>query len=196
MTHSELYAPENCKLVGEYHKDWEGPGIEIPLTRNEFALIDPDDFAKINQHKWLCCSRGYARRTVYGDSKKWQAYMHKEIIEIPDGMFTDHINGNRLDNRKCNLRAVDRKQNGRNRRKHIKGSSEYKGVSWSQGKKKWIARITITEKQVELGAFDSQFEAAVVYNHAANKYFGEYAHLNKPMTGYYDPVLKEVVKIE
>lgn len=101
--------------------------------------------------------------------------MHKIIMP---GSEIDHKNGDGLDNRKENLRVCSRSQNLFNRRKHSKSSSSYKGVSWNPLHKKWHSRIMKNKKQINLGYFDKEIDAAIAYDESAKKLFGEFCHTN------------------
>jgi len=106
--------------------------------------------------------------------------MHREIMDAPAGMEVDHINGNGLDNRKCNLRLATSSQNKRNQRKQRrKTSSKYKGVYWHKRDKVWVVRIQAEGKEKYIGSYKTEQEAALAYNEAALKYHGEYAKLNE-----------------
>ncbi len=110
--------------------------------------------------------------------------MHREVINVPNGMVADHANQNTLDNRKANIRPATPTQNAYNKRKpNRKSTSIYKGVSWSQSDKKWMSRIYIDGKNRYLGCYKTQIEAAKAYDHAAKKYHGEFAYLNFPDHG-------------
>ena len=100
------------------------------------------------------------------------------ILDVPEGMVVDHINGNGLDNRKANLRVCSVAQNNCNRRPQRNCISKYKGVTRTRRGKPWRAVITINRKTRSLGSFASEIEAANAYDEAAKKYHGEYASLN------------------
>jgi hypothetical protein len=105
--------------------------------------------------------------------------MHNLVINIPDGMFCDHINRNGLDNRKANLRPATHTQNIWHRRKFKPYSrSKYKGVDFAKDMKRWRARIRVNGKRIYLGSFKNELEAAKAYDHAAKKYHGQFASLN------------------
>lgn len=93
-------------------------------------------------------------------------------------METDHINGDRLDNRKENLRICTRVQNFQNMKMHIDNTSGFKGVSWDSEREKWISQIFTGGHTKFLGRFEDSEKAARVYDDAARKYFGEFARTN------------------
>ena len=148
----------------------------IPLTQGKYALVDDDDYEWLNQWKWCLGSRGYAVRSVHNPHKT--ILMHREITLTPPGMDTDHINGIRVDNRKCNLRICTQTQNKLNVRIHKDNISGYKGVSWHKRTKKWRARITKEHKIINLGLFENKENAAHAYDSAAKELFGDFANTN------------------
>jgi hypothetical protein len=137
---------------------------EIPLTQGKIALVDDDDFEELNKYKW--CAR-VREHTSYAERKESKTRkiirMHREVLKyIPDGMFTDHIDGNGLNNQKYNLRIVTTRQNAQNR--HQIKTSKYPGVVWHSRDKKWYARIIVDGKQNSLGYYDLEDDAANAYN--------------------------------
>lgn len=162
---------------------------KIPLTREQYAIVDDEDYAYLMQWKWYANISGrktnkyYARRVIYfsDEQKKKKAtviHMHRALLVPPDGMFIDHINGDTLDNRRENLRICTHTENSRN--KHvIWGKSKFRGVSWHKKSKKWSSYIRVDWKLKFIGDFTSEAAAALAYNEAAIKYFGEFAGLNK-----------------
>jgi hypothetical protein len=157
---------------------------EIRLSQGKIALVDDEDYERINKHKWAALKKPntyYARRTLSGGfPEQRHIKMHREIMGLlsADGMVVDHINGNGLDNRKINLRVCTQFQNMRNVPKQPGKSSIYKGVYWRKERHKWQVRIKINGKRIRLGHFDDEIKAARIYDEAANKYFGEFARLN------------------
>ena len=139
----------------------------------KFAIVDDDDYEELSKHKWHWCS-GYAARPLDGKRR----FMHRIVNNTPNNLDTDHINRDRLDNRKCNLRSCTSSQNLMNKGKCKGKSSIYKGVIFSN-KHKWRARIVFNNKSIHLGEFITQKEAALAYNKAAKRYYGEFANLNK-----------------
>jgi len=165
---------------------------KIELTQNQYALVDDEDFDKLNQWKWYatyqpCVKSFYAVRHLRGNknSKRQSILMHRIIMDTPRNMQTDHINHDTLDNRKQNLRICTVGQNNSNRINHKNFTSKYKGVYSDKRNKnlRWIAQIRINTKAVYLGAFKSEIQAAKAYNKKARELFGEYALLNKIKKG-------------
>ena len=108
-------------------------------------------------------------------------YMHREILNAPSELQVDHIDGNKLNNHKANLRLATLWQNTFNVSKRQHTTSIYKGVYWHKGANKWCAFLWFNQKYVYLGLHMSEVEAAKAYNEAATKYFGEFAKLNNVM---------------
>jgi HNH endonuclease/AP2 domain len=152
---------------------------EIRLYDGSVSIVDDDDYEKLKDYKWYRSNKGYAYRNHYFDKKNYIVYMHREIINAPKGLTVDHINGNKLDNRKENLRLATPGQNQYNLRKtKNKTTSKYKGVCWNKQRKGWSAYIRINGKCKTIGLFSDEESAANAYNHYAKQHFGEYARLN------------------
>lgn len=153
----------------------------IPLTRGKFAIVDDEDFEELSKHKWYCSIAGYAIRSIYvGRKQQTKIWMHREIIHTPPDMQTDHINGNRLDNRRGNLRICTSCGNSKNRKLNKNNISGFKGVAWDKKHKRWWVHIKTNGNQKHLGYFDDTVQAAHAYDEAAKKYHGEFARLNFP----------------
>lgn len=158
--------------------------VEVQLTRGLVTIIDAEDLELVSQHKW-CADRGrntdYARRQQTIDGKKRSIKLHRVILNAPDGMHVDHINGNGLDNRKANLRLCTHAENRRNGQKRKGCLSEYKGVSKQQGKcrKRWTSTVRVGEKKYTK-SFLTEIEAALWYDEIAREHFGEFAKINFP----------------
>ena len=146
-------------------------------NRDVFTIIDESDYEIVSLFTWLVDSNGYVYAKTWLYNKQSHLSLHRLVANAPRGMSVDHINHNKLDNRKSNLRVCTHKQNLMNSRSN-KGLSEYKGVSWHKGGNKWCAYICPDGKAVHLGLFYEEEAAAQAYNIMARKYFGEYAHYN------------------
>lgn len=147
----------------------------LRLSKNKYTIVDKEDFEKLNRHKWCVSSGGYAVRISGGK----MIMMHRIIMKTPKGLDTDHVNSNKLDNRRKNLRVCTRSQNMANMNRTAGNKSGYKGVSWKESHKKWRANIRKGGVQVHLGYFDYPKMAAKVYNKAAVIYYGDFANLNR-----------------
>ncbi len=148
--------------------------IKIPLTKGKFAIIDAGDFDLISKYKWYCNKDGYALTTTGSTGTR----MHRLILGANKKEICDHVNLNKLDNRKSNLRICTQKENLRNRSKNKNNSSKFKGVFWHSTAKKWMVQI-YADKFIYLGLFTNKKKAAFAYNIAAKIYHGEFAYLNK-----------------
>lgn len=160
---------------------------KIKLTQNQYALVDSSDFEALSLFNWYAkwdekTRSFYAGRNVRSKDGKYHGHsitMHKQIISTQKGKLVDHINHNTLDNRKENLRVVSYAQNLYNMRTPKDNTSGYKGVSWDKATEKWIAYIRKHGILKYLGRFLKVEEAASAYNTAAEKFFGEYALINR-----------------
>lgn len=158
---------------------------KIALTLNKYALVDDEDYTKLIQFKW-CAHRNPTGVEKYYALRKGSIRMHRFILGLNrwDKVDVDHINGNGLDNRRCNLRICTRRQNccNRTKQKLIKGkklSSVYLGVCFDTSRGKWISYINLNGRRKHLGRFKHEEDAAVAYNVAAIASRGQYASLNK-----------------
>lgn len=151
----------------------------IRLSREKQALVDDDDFDRLVGYNWFLGNNGYAVRNARSENgKKTQIYMHRVILGTPEEKKTDHINENKLDNRKVNLRACTVSENHWNKGAHKDSKSGLKGVFFHKRTGKWEAQIMALGKRYHLGYFFEKERAAVEYNNAAIKLHGEFAKLN------------------
>ena len=149
----------------------------ISLTQGKIALVDDEDYEKVNQYKWYPhkAHKGfYASRC----SSKKTILMHRFVLGAEDSVQVDHINGDKLDNRKTNLRLCNNSQNHANGGVRSDNTSGYVGITWDDKRHKWRAQITYLCKGYNLGRYATPEEAAKVYDEAAKKYFGEFARTN------------------
>jgi hypothetical protein len=162
------------------------PYKEIPLTKGKVALVDPEDYESLSRFKWQAVLNPkskiwYARRTATDSHKKrFQVWMHRDILSVPRGMEVDHKNGNGLDNCRSNLRIATATQNRANTppRKTNKTGTGFKGVFRRPGYRRWHSSITTNGRRYFIGAFDTAEEAAIAYNQKAKEQRGEFAWLN------------------
>lgn len=157
---------------------------KIELTRGHFALVDDDDYDVLKDYQWhVVPSRKtfYASRTgIKRFGEKATVNMHRQILRLEDkNIQADHIDGNGLNNQKYNLRVCNHRQNQHNSLKRDGCSSKYKGVSWNKNANKWKVSFGPSENRSCIGYYDSEVEAALVYNCVASFAYGEYAKLNE-----------------
>ena len=154
---------------------------QIPLSQGKFALVDDEDYERVNQYKWCINSNGYAV-TSYRDSngKRKAMKMHRFILNLNKGdSLVDHRDTIRINNQKYNLRVASFVENLRNQKINKNNKSGFKGVRLHKPSSLYIAQIGINGKQKHIGYFKCSVEAAKAYNEAAIKYFGEFAQLNE-----------------
>jgi len=159
---------------------------KIKLRCGNYTLIDDEDVQKMKKYTgWRThCAPKDKRPYVYGNlhknGKSKHIKLHRIIMNAQPGELIDHIDHNRLNNQKANLRIVTPQQNNMNRRNLPKSSSKYKGVSKHTLVNKWRARIMINKKEIHLGHYDVEKDAARAYDKKAKELFKEYAVFNFP----------------
>lgn len=147
------------------------------------ALVDNDIYEKVSGYSWRLSSNGYVIRSKNIGGNIKTKFLHREVISDLNGLFIDHINHNKLDNQRKNLRVVTNSENMMNRLPSPKNkTSRYKGVTCRNLKsslgKKFRTQIRINGKNSSLGHFYTEEMAALVYNREAAKIFGKFACLN------------------
>jgi hypothetical protein len=159
----------------------------IRMAQPRYAIVDPEDYERLNKYEWEARRARNtpfyaARQARHPTERKFTLiFMQREIIKVGEGLLTDHINHNSLDNRKANLRPATYTQSNRNRRKFSgQSNSKYKGVYWKKNINKWVAQIGVNKKVIHLGCFKKEIDAARAYDEGAKKYHGEFASLNFP----------------
>lgn len=155
---------------------------QIQLSKGKYTIVDDEDFEYLNQWKWCVNSAGYAVRTVNfktssGKKTTTTIRMHRVILKPLPGMQVDHIDNDKLNNQKSNLRECTNEENGRNKGLPNTNSSGFKGVE--KRNRRWRAAIKVSQRKIHLGFFSCPIEAARAYNAAALKYHGEFAKLNE-----------------
>lgn len=153
--------------------------LNIPLKEGVYCKADIEDYDKLSKHVWSCRGKAsqYAVSTIGGKP----TVMHRFVMNAQDvDEAVDHKYHDTLDNRKVNLRICTHKQNMRNSRPVKNTSSKYKGVSWSKSHNRWYSCIYVGGKTKNLGLYESEEEAARVYDKSAREHFKEYAYLNFP----------------
>jgi hypothetical protein len=147
---------------------------------DDYTLVDDEDYPILSRYTWRKDPKGYAVTGFMGTTIR----LHRFILNPPKDVQIDHVNCEKLDNRKSNLRKATNTENQRNVKKKTsvngrKMSSKYKGVNLRKCTGKFIARISVNGERLFLGNFLTEEEAAHAYNEAAYIHFGEFARLNK-----------------
>lgn len=160
-------------LSGQYGVCYLDDGSEV--------LFDLEDYEIIKDFHWYLDTKGYVQsRPPKGECVK-HVSMHRLVMGVnrtnPE-VEIDHIEHNKLDNRKSKLRKTTKSQNMQNQKTNIKNTSGVKGVSWCKATSKWRAYIQINRKHINLGRFDSFDKAVIARREAEEKYFGEYSYDN------------------
>jgi hypothetical protein len=154
------------------------PGAKIiPLVNGRgFTVVSVGDFERLKHLRW----RNHRYVDYFDSSTKSNVQMARLILDVPEGLLPDHINREKFDNRRCNLRLATKPQQTFNRPKYKKHklTSGFKGVSLGRYGK-WCACITHGNKHYYLGSFDVEIEAAKAYNKAAVKLHGQFAAVNQ-----------------
>lgn len=153
----------------------------IELTQGKEVKVDKEDYDVLSKFNWSYTSPdGYAvRKGRRNTDEPRTVHMHRVIMKAKPEQQLDHINGDKLDNRKANLRFATTQENSFNRKKpDVDCTSQYKGVLKRKKAKSWEARIKFNDRALHLGSYRNEIEGAMAYNEAAKIMFGEFARLN------------------
>jgi hypothetical protein len=163
---------------------------KITLTKNKIALVDDEDFERVDKYNWSYLQGGYAVRSVVvghrgldlplGDSRNQimkMIFMHRFILGIDGIISVDHIDGNKLNNQKSNLRVATKSQNAMNSKIRNDNTSGHKGVNWSKVHHTWVARVKVSGKEVYSRNFNTLEEAIEARDGAVMKYHKEFSKL-------------------
>lgn len=165
-----------------------GKILYVPLTKGLVALASPRDRALVDSSNW-CAHNAKTRSTLpyacRNDGKGGLEFLHRLILRAPPGVWVDHKNGNRLDNRRSNLRFATATENARNKNALHQNrtglSSRFVGVSFDKGRPiPWAAYINVNGKRRCLGRFAKEIEAGIVRLQAELRYFGDFAPTQLP----------------
>ena len=158
----------------------------IELTQGYVALVDDEDFERVNKYSWHVENRSkhnrkYAKHTYRENGKVKGVYLHIFIVGSTAGLDIDHKDHDGLNNQRSNFRITTRANNCHNSRLSKANTSGHKGVYWKKEYKKWFASIGIKGKNKHLGYFSSKEDAKIAYDEAALEMFGEFAFTNAAM---------------
>lgn len=146
----------------------------LSLASGQSAIVDDDDYDRLSRYSWQL-REGYASRSVHGQRPQ-TVLLHNEILGRRPGMRADHIDGDRLNCQRSNLRHATLSQNSANRKAQRNNQTGYKGVG-ALGHR-YRARITVNGEKMFLGYFTTAEDAARAYDRAARTHFGEFARTN------------------
>jgi hypothetical protein len=171
-------------IHGEGAQEGRHNFVSILLRDGTTVVVDDDQAPLVARWAWRARESGYVAHRLRraGGGKRWE-YLHRLVVGAEAGSLVDHINGDILDNRRSNLRITDAKGNARNQRRHLRNKSGFKGVDFTDDKKRakaWRATISVDGHKRMLGRYATAEEAARAYDAAARKHFGEFARLNFP----------------
>jgi len=159
--------------------------IEVRNRKHEivdYTKVSDCDYEEVSKYNWTQHNQGYVCAKINGQ----MTLLHRFVMSLKTGhtnfSVVDHINHNKYDNTRENLRIVTAAANARNRQKAIGKISQYKGVTrrtLGSGAYRYIARLFTAGNKVHYGgSYKTEAEAAMAYDRLAIKYFGEYACLN------------------
>lgn len=151
--------------------------MRVPIGRGLFAIVDDEDFELVSNYRWHP-HRSRDNALYYASTN---VKMHRLVTKAPLGVMVDHINGDALDNRRCNLRLCTNAQNQQNTRSRG-GTSQYKGVSFIAKAQKWLGSFVYEGERYHCGLFESEQECARAVDKARQEVCGEFALLNFPHT--------------
>lgn len=136
------------------------------------CIIDKEDYDKLKNIRWRLDGGGYA---INNSNKKETLYIHRIINNTPSNMFCDHIDKNKLNCKKENLRTVTHQLNCINVGKKSNNTSGVKGINWNKRNQKWRSRITLNNTEINLGEYTNYLDAVKSRANAELIYFGEYS---------------------
>lgn len=183
--------PGNKRFRSRLNFKAVGDAVFVHLARERDSkrtfqtLIDREDFERVTKFYWRR-SNGYAVAVGKDRVPKHHRALASFILDVKPGQRVDHINGDTLDNRKCNLRIATPGQNAKNMLRPTSPgkSSQFKGVTWDRSSRRWAAKIKSDGEVHDLGRFALEEDAARAYDEAAKRLHGEFAKTNEMMRLY------------
>lgn len=179
--HSERVSESNSKNFSKTNEfTCFNDSIIVKTSTGIEFLIDKDDEWVLKNFCWHIDGNGYVCTTCVNKqfSEKVSYLLHRLLTNCPDDKVVDHINGNKLDNRKSNLRIVTQSQNCMNKQVRSNNTSGITGVSYCKRSNNWRSRICVNRKSIVLGYFNNFDDAVSARKAAEEKYFGEYSYDN------------------
>ena len=152
----------------------------IPLTQGKYAMIDDADFDLVNRYKWYF-NCGYV--LTYQKGKRIR--LHRLILNAPNDKQVDHINKDKLDNRRANLRLCTMQENNRNVGLRKDSASGFKGVCIEKSTGHWRPYVYVNGRPLYFGQFKSKHHAALAHDLWAVDLHGEFASTNFPVVSFF-----------
>lgn len=174
----QLIKREGERMAAHKENHYEVNGeyvVGYTYNTNTPFYVDFEDFEKIKPYCWLSDKQGY----LIMQKNHKQAKMHRFIMQPPENMVIDHIDGNPANNRRGNLRVCTQQQNMMNSRFKSNKSCGIQGVSWDKARKKWVAQIALNKKHYHLGRYSLIEDAIKARKEAEIRLFGEFAPIDK-----------------
>ncbi len=140
----------------------------IPLSQNQVALVDDQDYTLLSEHRW--CYRperdgkqGYAVRHTKVNGKDRLLYLHRQLMQPGEGQEVIFLNHDRLDCRRENLRVVSKQEARQHHRVRQDSKTGAKGVRYNVEGDSWSAIIYRNGRCYTIGTFKSQAQAEAAY---------------------------------
>lgn len=150
------------------------------------AVVDDEDYDRLNVYRWLVNSKGYIVRYEGLSDDRHQFFLHNEVLNLPPDSGVDHKNECKWDNTKQNLRIVTKSVNQQNRSFNSRNTTGFKGVSFNPSRKyggKYKASLGVQNKVITIGYFKTAAEAASAYDKRAVETYGPEALTNLKISG-------------
>lgn len=154
--------------------------ITFPYKATDGLLVDDDDRHYLNtKGKWVEVGKvGYAQVCWKNNGKRYREYLHRIIVGAKKGEIVDHVNRNKLDNRRANLRITTHRENRLNAKVYSSSTSLVNGVHWYKARSKWMVQVPNYGKKIFMGYFDDLDDAtqcAYATRMQLNNTIGEFA---------------------
>ena len=151
-----------------------GAPSSVSVISDKDFVVDHDDLQRVTAHRWY-----FDKHTGYYRTTGGYQTVHEILLgKAPVGYVWDHIDGDKTNNSRSNLRLATYSQNNAGQKKRPGFTSKFKGVYLRSDGKKWVAQIKIGGRAKNLGSFLLEEDAAKAYDIAARGYFGEFARTN------------------
>ncbi|MEJ5312201.1 MAG: HNH endonuclease [Anaerolineae bacterium] len=166
----------------------------LPVGQGRVTLVDDEDYQRFKDYPWFVAHNGYVVGYVPYRGRFTLSYLHRLVLDAPPDWRVDHCNGDRLDNRRANLRLATAAQNAHHRQPVAASQTGLKGVGWHKARGKYHARIQYQGLRCHLGYFLEAETAALAYDEAARRLFGAFAVLNYPQRETPPAIARSVVE--